>query len=97
MLRRIIEGVHHNNRKAVIIFVDFKKAFDSVHQREMFHILKAYYIPQKLLNAIKIMYENTKAKVITPDGETEFIKIVAGILQGDTLAPYLFAIVLNTL
>ena len=57
----------------------------SVHRGEMFHILKTYGIPQKLLNAIKIMYENKKAKVITPDRETEFIKIVAGVLQGDTL------------
>ena len=41
------------------------------------------------------MYENTRAKVITPDGETDFFEIKAGVLQGDTLAPYLFAIVLD--
>lgn len=61
----------------------------------MFRILKAYGIPRNLLNAIKIMYENTKAKVITPDKETAFIKIVAGVLQGDTRAPDLFTIVLD--
>ena len=61
----------------------------------MFQILEAYGILQKLLNAIKIMYENTKAKVIARDGETEFIKRVAGVLQGDTRTPYLFAIVLD--
>ena len=41
------------------------------------------------------MYENTRAKVISPDGETEMFEIKAGVLQGDTLAPYLFAIVLD--
>ena len=61
----------------------------------MIQILKAYDVPQNLLNAIQKMYENTKAKVITPDGETQFFEIVAGVLQGDTLAPYLFAIVLD--
>ena len=41
------------------------------------------------------MYKGTKAKVISPDGETEFFQILSGVLQGDTLAPYLFVIVLD--
>ena len=35
--------------------------------------------------------------MITPGGETKHIGIVAGVLQGDTLAPYIFAIVLDFL
>ena len=30
-----------------------------------------------------------------PDGDTEYFDIVAGVLQGDTLAPYLFIICLD--
>ena len=41
------------------------------------------------------MYQNTRARVITPDGNTEFFIIHTGVLQGDKLAPYLFAIVLD--
>ncbi len=41
------------------------------------------------------MYDLTLAKVITPVGETEEFEIQAGILQGDTLAPFLFIIVLD--
>ena len=36
-----------------------------------------------------------KAKVHSPDGDTGFFDIVAGVLQGDTLAPYLFIICLD--
>ena len=61
----------------------------------MLKILKAYGIPNELITAISSLYENTRAKVVSPDGETEFINIVAGVLQGDTLAPYLFIIVLD--
>ena len=61
----------------------------------MMKILKAYDVPPKLLAVIEKMYEDTRAKVITPDGETDFFQIKAGVLQGDTLAPYLFAIVLD--
>ena len=79
----------------IILFVDFKKAFDSIHRPTMMKILKAYSVPPKLLTAVEEMYDSTRAKVITPDGETDFFEIKAGVLQGDTLAPYLFAIVLD--
>ena len=48
-----------------------------------------------MINAIGLLYQGTKAKVITRDGETDFFEIEAGVLQGDTLAPYIFAIVLD--
>ena len=76
------------------MFLDFKKAFDSVHRNKMLKILKAYCIPKNILRAITVMY-NTMAKILTPDGETDYITILAGVLQGDRLAPFLFAIVLD--
>ena len=36
-----------------------------------------------------------KVKVCFPDGDADYIDIVAGVLQGDTLAPYLFIISLD--
>ena len=42
-----------------------------------------------------MLYKNTKVKVCSPDGDTDYFDIVAGVLQGDTLAPYLFIICLD--
>ena len=42
-----------------------------------------------------MLYRNTKVKVLSPDGDTDYFDIVAGVLQGDTLAPYLFIICLD--
>ena len=61
----------------------------------MMQILKAYGIPNELVNAIKKLYEGTKAKVLSPDGETEYFKILEDVFQEDTLAPYLFTIVID--
>ena len=44
-LRRVIEEVKANNLPAIITFIDFKKAFDSIHRAKMIRILKAYGIP----------------------------------------------------
>ena len=42
-----------------------------------------------------VVDRNTKVKVRSPDGDTEYFDIVAGVLKGDTLAPYLFIICLD--
>ena len=61
----------------------------------MIKILRAYGIPNELVEVIDDMYQDTTAKVLSPDGETKPFKILSGVLQGDTLAPYLFIIVLD--
>ena len=61
----------------------------------MEQIQLAYGLPKETEAAITILYRNTKVKVRSPDGDTEYFDIVAGVLQGDTLAPYLFIICLD--
>ena len=55
----------------------------------MEQILLAYGLPKETVTAITFLYRNTKVTVRSPDGDTEYFDIVAGVLQGDTLAPYL--------
>ena len=61
----------------------------------MFEILQAYGIPGIIIDAIKAIYTDSTALVISPDGVTEPFPILAGVLQGDTLAPFLFIVVLD--
>ena len=61
----------------------------------MEQILLAYGLPKEIVAAITVLYRNTKVKVRSPDGDTEYFDIVAGVLQGDTLAPYLNIICLD--
>ena len=58
----------------------------------MEQILLAYGLPKETVAAKTILYRNTKVKVGSPDGDTGYFDIVTGVLQGDTLAPYLFII-----
>jgi hypothetical protein len=80
-LRKIIEGVVKKNLSAVITFIDFKKAFDSIHRGKMMKILEAYGIPKTVVRAIEDMYASTTAKILTPDGKTEPFSILAGVLH----------------
>ena len=81
--------------EAVLTFIDFRKAFDSIDRGRMLQILKAYGIPPDVVAAIRVMYENTSALVIIPEGKTEQFAIDTGVLQGDPLAPFLFIICLD--
>ena len=94
-IHRILEGVWAKNLQATLLFVDFTKAFDSIHWGKMEQILLAYGLPKETVTAITILYKNTKVKVRSPDGDAEYFDIVARVLQGDTLAPYLFIICLD--
>ena len=42
-----------------------------------------------------MLYKNIKVKVHSPDGDTDFFDIVAGVFQKDTLTSYLFIISLD--
>ena len=59
----------------------------------MEQILLAYGLSKATVTARMRLYRNTKVKVCSPD----FFDINAGVLQGDTLAPYSFIICLDYL
>ena len=61
----------------------------------MEQILLTYGLLKETVTAIMMLYRNTKVKVCSPDGDTDYFNIVAGVLQGDTLSPYLFIICLD--
>ena len=94
-IHRILEGVHAKSFDATILFVDFSKAFDSIHSGKMEQILLAHGLPKETVAAIMLLYKNTKVKVYSPDGDTDYFDFVADVLQGDTLVPYLFIICLD--
>ena len=47
-IRRILEGVLEKNLEATISFVDFSKAFGSIHRGKMGKVLLAYGVSKKL-------------------------------------------------
>ena len=60
---RILEGVRAKNLQVTLLFVDFTKAFDSIHRGKMEQILVAYSLPKETVAAITILYKNTHVKV----------------------------------
>ena len=91
---RILEGVKSKNLPLTLLFIDFSKAFDSI-KRNKEQILQIYGIPTETIEAIMMLYRNTRSMVRSPDGDTAFFENTIGVLQGDTLAPFLFILYLD--
>ena len=71
-------------------FIDFEKAFDSIHRDSLWKILRHYGMPSKLVNVIKMFYSDFKSQVICNAALTEVFSVTTGVKQGCILSPFLF-------
>ena len=85
------------NRKLYVAFIDFQKAFDSVSRKLLWPILSKNKIHGKLLNCVKSMYSEVKAKVRAGANLTDVINCTEGVKQGDVCSPLLFSLFINEL
>ena len=63
ILRRIMDGAYNLDQPLFITFIDFKKAFDSIDRSMMFAILRHYGIPEKIVAAIRVLYDESFSQV----------------------------------
>ena len=91
-LRNIIEQCTEWQRRLYVNFVDFEKAFDSVHRESLWKILRHYGIPAKLVQLIKSFYQNFRCTV--GSGNTLF-EVKTGVRQGCVMSTVLFTLVID--
>ena len=94
-LRRIIEKCQEFQVPLAISFIDFSKAFDSIHRPSLWKVLISYWIPQKMVSAIEKIYHNSKCCIPTEDGCSDWFQVMTGIRQGCILSPLLFAVAID--
>ena len=94
-LRCFIDTCRVTNMTVSLVFVDFRKAFDTLHRSSIPVILSQHNVPNCLISDIIQMYSDTSACVSTELTPTEWFKTTAGVLQGDALSPYLFIVLLD--
>ena len=56
-------STYKKNLKAALLFVDFSKAFDSIHKGKMEQILLTCGLPKDTVTAITMLYKNTTVMV----------------------------------
>ena len=78
-LRNIIDQCIEFQKPIVINFIDFKKAFDSVHRESLWKIAKIYGIPEQFIDIFKAIYLNSRCCIKTETGMSVFFLIKMGV------------------
>ena len=94
-LRQILEQCQEWKTPCYVNFIDFEKAFDSIHRESLWCILRHYGIPCMIVTIIKMLYEGFKSKVICGQNLTEEFDIKTGVKQGCILSPFLFCLAID--
>ena len=84
-------------RQIIGMFVDFSKAFDSIHRWCIDAVLNSWHCPRKTILEVMEVMEGHLIKIDDGESTSDCIPTTIGVLQGDTLAPYLFVLVLDGL
>jgi len=77
------------------LFIDFKKAYDSVRREALYSILIEFGIPMKLVKLIKMYLTETHSRVRAGKNLYDMFPIRNGLKQGDALSPLLFTFALE--
>ena len=75
ILRIIIEQVVEWQATLYITFVDFEKAFDSVHRESLWKMMESYGIPCKIIHMAQMLYEDSECAVLDEGEESEWFKV----------------------
>jgi hypothetical protein len=72
------------------LFIDFKKACDSVRRQVLYIILTEFGIPMKLVRLLNMCLNKTCSRVWVDKHLSDMFPIKNDLKQGDSLMPFLF-------
>ena len=84
------------NKKLIdIVYLDFKKAFDSLVHSKIITKLSAYGIEHELLAWIHAFLTGRSQRVIVENALSKPIDVGSGVVQGSVLGPLIFILFIN--
>ena len=97
---RMIEDVRYtdkNDTPGVLLFLDFKKAFDSISREYLIAALEAHNFGPEFITWVKVIYNDTSSCLIQNGNVSAFFSLEKGVRQGCPLSALLFIIAIETL
>ena len=99
-LINLISAIKHVSEKqltALVLLIDFRKAFDSIDHRFIRTALTAYGFGERLIKWIELFFDKREAFILLGGHKTDTIKLEQGVPQGDVVSPYIFILMVEIL
>lgn len=90
--RQLLEKAREHNDSLFVLFVDLRKAYDSVPREALWQVLERCGVPPRMLSVVKSLHQGMQAEVRVGSSLSESFEVRNGLRQGCTLAPTLFNI-----
>ena len=98
MARRILEGAWaEKGGSAVLLALDWAKAFDSIRPEALLTALRRFGVPEPFSDMVRNIYENRTFLVQDAGARSRLHPQHAGVCQGCPLSPFLFVIIMTVL
>jgi len=88
---QILEKQWEYNEAVHQLFIDFKKAYDSIRREILNNILIEFGIPIKLVRLIKMCLTEMYSRVRVGKNLSDMFPIKNGLQQGDALSPKFYS------
>ena len=96
-LLNMMEHVNKRQIPAIILLIDFSKAFDSIDHNYIQNVLALYGFGDNILLWIHTFFSDRSACVLMKGNFTDTIFLRQGIPQGDIISPYIFILAVEIL
>ena len=92
-IQDIIDYAEYFQIEASILFLDFRKAFDTVDRTFMIAVLKHFGFKESFISWIKTIHFNSSACILNKGFRSDFVALERGIRQGCPISALLFILV----
>ena len=89
-VRQLVEKTREHRAKLFCVFVDLRKAYDSVPRAALWLALQKLGVPPRVVSLIESFHDDMMASVRAAGGLTDPIQVKNGLRQGCVMAPVLF-------